>query len=408
MQLTRRFWAIGVTAATIAVLAAGPARADWQKGVAAFQKRDFATAVKEFQDVTKTNPDFAGGYYMLGLAQNQLGRVSQALGNLQKAVKLDGKNPQYRTALGQVLLRARQYEQAYQTLKSVNPAKLSPRERSFYTLLFAGAATKANRPREAVQALRQRLSADPRNPKLYQALGVAYSTLGNDAKAAEAFSKAYSLNPKDQALGRSAAYAGIAAGRRTRSQQQKVSYYTQAARIAEKLARTKPTVENQLLAGESWLGAKSFDRALFWLDKVHQKQPQNALVLFYRGQCYSSKGQFKSALRELQAALKQGPTGKLRRQIYNQLGYVYAKQKRYDRALNAYQSAGNSSKVAEMRSNIEKQKHNLAARKERQEFERKIKALLLQANELEKLGQVNEAKALREQVKELQKGLKKK
>ena len=385
-----------------------PAGAGWQEGVAAFQKKNYTAAVKEFQKVTKTNPDFAGGYYMLGLAQSQLGQVSQGLGNLKKAVKLDGKNAQYRTALGQLLLRAKQYNDAYETLKAVDRSKLRSGEKSFYTLLFAGAATKANRPQEAVRSLEAQIRRDPKNGRLFQALGVAYASQGNDAKAATAFAKAYSLNPSNTAMGKSAAYAAIAAGRRTRSSQQKVTYYTQAARIAEKLARSHSSFEYELLAGESWLGAKRFEQALSWLDRAKAKKPQSSLVRFYRGQCYSSLHRFTSAATELESALKYGPEGKLRRQIYNQLGYVYAKQKQYGKAITAYQSAGNSVKMKEMQANLKKQKHNLAADQEQREFARKIKALLLQAQELEKLGQVDEAKALRDQVRELQKSLRKK
>ncbi|NOZ77916.1 MAG: tetratricopeptide repeat protein [Acidobacteria bacterium] len=406
MSFSRRLWVSSLVVALAATLWAGWAHADWHKGVAAFQKKDFTTAVKEFQQVTKTNPDFAGGYYMLGLAQNQLGQISQALGNLRQAVKLDGKNPQYRTALGQVLLRAKQYSDAYSVLKAVNPASLKPGERTFYALLFSGAATKTNHVQDAVRVLQARIRHSSRDARLYQALGVAYATIGNDAKAAVAFEKAYQLHPNNLKLGRSAAYSYIDAGRRTSDPQKKVAYYTKAGRIGERLARSRATFEYHLLAGESWLGAKQFNRALKWLNKAHAQKPQNALVRFYRGQCYSSLGQFGQALTELRASLQLGPESRLRRQIYNQLGYVYAKQKRYDKAISAYQNAGNASKAAEMQANLKKQKHNLAAEKERRQFEQKIKALLLQAQELQKLGQVNEAKALRDQVKELQKGVK--
>ncbi len=408
MSFSRRLWVSSLVVAFAATLWAGWAQADWNKGVAAFTKKDFRTAVKEFQQVTKTNPDFAGGYYMLGLAQNQLGQISQALGNLRHAVKLDGKNPQYRTALGQVLLRAKQYGDAYTVLKAVDPATLkSPQQRTLYALLYGGAATKTGHIQDAVRILQARIRQNSRDPRLYQALGVAYARAGNDAKAAAAFEKAYQLQPRNLALGRSAAYSYIDAGRRTRNPQQKVAYYTKAARIGSKLAQARATFEYQLLAGESWLGARQFDRALNYLDKAHAQKPQNALVLFYRGQCYSSTNRFKQALSELRAALQLGPNARLRRQIYNQLGYVYAKQKRFDKAITAYQNAGNSAKASEMQANLKKQQHNLAAEKERRQFEQKIKALLLQAQELEKLGQVNEAKALRDQVKELQKGLKK-
>jgi len=385
----------------VAFATATPGFADWEKGVAAFKKRDYKTAVKEFAAVTKTNPDYAGGFYMLGLAQSQLGQKSQALGNLRKAVKLDPKNAQYQVALGQVLVEAKQYNEAYAVLKGIDAGKLAGRQRDLYALLFTQAATKTNRGNEAIRVLKRQIQAQPRNPRLYKALGVAYTGMGNDAQAYTAFAKAFQLNPKDLGAGRSAAYAAIAAGRRTTSPAAKVSYYTKAGNIAEKLASAKPTFEYQLLAGESWLGAKQFKKSLGWLQKAASKKPQNALVQYYMGQCYSQLGQYKEALARLQKALKLGPNAKLRRQIYNNLGFVYAKQKRYDKALEMYKTAGNSSKVKEMQDAIAKAKQNKKAAEEMREFKQKIKALRAQADELEKLGQVEEARQLREQADKL-------
>ena len=82
--------AVVAFAALISLLAvASPAHAEWNKGLEAYKNKDWATAVKEFEEVTKTNPDYVGGYYMLGLCQRSQNNLSAALGNLRKAVELD-------------------------------------------------------------------------------------------------------------------------------------------------------------------------------------------------------------------------------------------------------------------------------------------------------------------------------
>ncbi len=405
MMWTTRPWRTLVVLAVLLTVASLPAFADWEKGVAAYQKKDYRTAVKEFTDVTKTNPDYAGGYYMLGLAQSQLGQTSQALGNLRKAVELDGGNLQYKVALAQVLIQAKQYADAYSLLKKVNPAKLAARQKGLYALLFARAATKTNRPQEAIRVLEQQTRADPKNARLFQALGVAYNEAGNDAKAFRAFAKAFSLNPKDYGSGRSAAYAAIAAGRRA-SASAKATYYQEAASIAKKLASAKPTFEHLLLAGETLLGAKDYSSALSWFEKAAAKKPQNALVHFYMGQSYTQLGKYDTAIAELQKAIKLGADGKLRRQVYNQLGYIYDKKKNYDKAIEMYATIGNTSKVNEMKAKRDKQKQNLEAEQELREFRQKIAALEAQADELEKLGQMEDAQQLREQVQQLKAALK--
>jgi tetratricopeptide (TPR) repeat protein len=394
-----------VAGAALAVLFAAilPAHAEWNKGLEAYKKKDWATAVKEFEEVTKTNPDYAGAYYMLGVSQRALGQLSPAIASLRKAVDLDGAQTSYKIALGQALLQAEQFQNAYELLKPVSISSVDAANRSNYALLFAQAATKTNRPGEAISILNAQAKADPKNARLQQALGAAYSANGDDAKAFTAFSAAFELDPKDQSNGRNAVRAGIAAARRSNSDSEKSQLYSSTARVADRLAAAFPTFDHQLLAGEAWLGAKDYEKAQSWFDKAKAQQSSNALVYFYLAQCKTSTGNLNSAISDLQQAIKLKPTDKVRTQIYNQGGYVYDKMKNYDQAIQWYQNAGNSSMVAQMRTKQESATQNAAADKECAEFKRKIDALRLQVTELEKLGDNDNAKLLQEQLPTLEK-----
>jgi hypothetical protein len=68
--------AIAITAVALLLAAAAPAGAEWNKGLEAYKNKDWAAAVREFEEVTKTNPDYAGGYYMLGVSQRSHGQLS--------------------------------------------------------------------------------------------------------------------------------------------------------------------------------------------------------------------------------------------------------------------------------------------------------------------------------------------
>ena len=394
-----------VAAATLVLLLAAsvPAHAEWNKGLEAYKNKDWATAVKEFEEVTKTNPDYAGGYYMLGVSQRAAGQLSPALASLRKAVELDGSQPSYKLALAQALLQAKQYQDAYSLLKPLSISSLEAAHRSTYALLFAQAATKTNRPGEAINVLSGQARADAKNPALEQALGAAYAATGDEAKAYEAFKKAFELDPSDTTSGRNAARAAIAVARRSNSNTEKADYYTGAARIAEKLAGSSPTFEHELLAGEAWLGAKQYEKALGWFGKASAKQPKNALPHYYSAQCRTSMGDLNDAIADLQQALKLGPSGKLRAQIYNQGGYVYDKKKDYDKAAQWYGEAGNQKMVAQMQDKKETQAGNIEHDKECREFKKKIDALRLQVQELEKLGDNDNAKLLKDQLPGLEK-----
>ncbi len=376
-----------------------PANAEWNKGLEAYKKKDWATAVKEFEEVTKTNPDYAGAYYMLGVSQRANGQLSPAIASLRKAVELDGSQASYKIALGQALLQVDRFQDAYEVLKPLNISSLDASHRTSYALLFAQAATKTNRAGEAVRVLTTQARADTGNPRLQQALGSAYSaTTGDEAKAFEAFKKAFELSPKDVTSGRNAVRAGISVARRSTSAQQKARYYGQAAQVAEKLATSSPTFDHQLLAGEAWLGAKEYSRALGWFDKARAQQPNNALVYYYSAQCKTSLNKLNPAISDLQQALKNRPAGKLRTQVYNQGGYIYDKKKDYNNAISWYQEAGNQKMVSEMRVKQDSAAQNLQAQQECREFKRKIDALQLQVEELEKLGDMDNAKLLKDQL----------
>jgi tetratricopeptide (TPR) repeat protein len=397
-------WLAGLAALLLAVAMAAPVAAEWNKGLEAYNKRDYATAAKEFEEVTKTNPDYAGGYYMLGVCQRSLGNLSPALASLRKAVELEPGNASYKVGLGQAQLQGERYQDAYTTLKDVNVSSIDAKHRSAYALLFAQAATKTNRPAEAIQLLTTQTKADPNDARLFQALGAAQSAAGDDAKAFAAFKKAYELDPSDTGIGRNAVKTGIAAARRTNSPQ-KEQIYSGAAQIAEKLAAAEPIFDHKLLAGEAWLGAGEYQKALSWFDQAKAAQPQNVLVQYYHAQCNTSLNRLDPAIDDLQTALKIGATGKLRTQIYNQMGYVYDKKKDYKSAASAYRDAGNQSKVAEMEKKSEAQAQNVQAEAEQQEFRRKLAALELQIKELEAIGEMDEANELRKQLDELKKAL---
>jgi tetratricopeptide (TPR) repeat protein len=393
-----------VAAAAVVLLLAGaaPAPAEWNKGLEAYQKRDWGTAVREFEEVTKTNPDYAGGYYMLGVSQRANGQLSPAIASLRKAVELDGSQPSYKIALSQALLQANQFQNAYELLKPLNMSALDASLRSSYALLFAQAATKTNRPDEAISVLTTQARADSKNPNLQQALGAAYNDKGNDARAFSAFKAAFDLDSSDESSGSNAVRAGILAGRRASGDAEKARHYSGAAQVAERLAGAHPSFDHYLLAGEAWLGAKQYGKAQSWFEKAKAQQPNNALVYLYLAQCKTANNQLNGAVADLQQAIKVGPTGKVRTQIYNQGGYVYDKMKNYNEAIRWYQNAGNSSKVAQMREKSEAAAQNKAAEQECAEFKRKIDALKLQVTELEKLGDMENAKLLQEQLPTLE------
>lgn len=394
-------WGTLIPTLMILLLGINIAAADWNKGLAALKQRDYKTAVKEFQAVAKQSPDHAGAQYMLGVALQRNGQMPEALTALQKAVKLDPQNTSYSITLGQTLVGAKEYKDAYLLLKKISYKNLDARSKAMYAPAFGNAAIKAGFPDEAVEVLRTQARTS-RSSSLYYSLGYAYSVTGSWTQAFDAFKKAYELDPKDSKNGRSAVKAAISAARRTTGSQKK-SLYAQGAGVAEKLASGSRSFDDILLTGEAWMGAEQYSKALGWFEKAQIKQSQNGLVRFYKGQCLASLGKNTASISTLKEALKIGVSGKLRTQIYGQMGYVYDKMAQYDLAGQAYKEAGNSAKVRQMKDKAEKAKANKQADIDLQKYRNKLKALEIQIKELEAIGEVEEAQDLREHLEQLKK-----
>jgi len=407
MKTTARRLSIGI-ALIIAIGGGSPVLAEWNKGLEAYKAGNWSAAAAEFEEVTETNPDYVGGYYMLGLCQLKDGSLSAANGNLRKAVELDAAaetpNPMYAIALAGGLNQAKQYQEAYNALKPFGFSSLPANYRTNYALNFAHAANKTNRSGEAVNILNAQTRADSSNASLYQALGVAQSNLNDDKAAFAAFKRAYELGRSTQSKkssGEAAIRSGISAARRGPASD-KTRTYTAVAGIAESLANSTGDFNHYLYAGEAWLGAKQYQKALSWFEKAKAKKGRNALVHYYIGQSYTSLGQYSNALSALQQSLSNNDDPDLRKKIYNQMGYVHEKNRDFAKAKAAYLEAGNSRQASAMDAKIEAQAGNLEHEKQCREFKLKIDALALQAEEFEKLGDMGSAEQIREQAVALQ------
>ena len=93
--------------------------------------------------------------------------------------------------------------------------------------------------------------------------------------------------------------------------------------------------------------------------------------MYYQGQAFTQKDQFRSAESVLNQALDKASPGKDQVTIWKQLGFVYEKQKSYDAAIAAYQKAGDSAAMVRVEENKQTAEYNL----EVEEEARRIRAL---------------------------------
>lgn len=339
--------------------------AGWEEGVAAFKSGNFQQAAKEFQAFVDERPDVFQGHYMLGQSQAKLGRNQEALTHLRKALELEPGNVGVQLALGKVYLEVGRYSDAAALLGKIDVSSLPKSQQPALHQMLALALEKSGDSGRALQQLAQAARSNPSDATIQFQYGSAALRDGDTATAVAALGKAAQLDPNDPNKLNAYAQALVRQGRSSTGQT-KTRAYQQASSTAQKLVAADPSYDNLMLLSGAQLGAKQYDGALSTLQQASRKNPNDWLPLFYQGQAFTQKDQFRSAESILKQALDKASPGKDQVTIWKQLGFVYEKQKSYAAAIGAYQKAGDSAAVARVEENQQTAQYNLEVEEEAQ------------------------------------------
>ncbi len=333
--------------ATLAILAlgsAGAVSAGWDQGVAAFQAKNYTQAAIEFQEVVEQQPDLYQGHYMLGQSLAAQKKMQDALPHLRKAYDLNPNDVGVQMVLGKAYTDSRRYADAVSVLGKMDASKLPTKNRVVLHQMLAKAYEKTGDERRMRGALSSAADADPSNADLRYTYGAAAFNAGDVDGAIAALGKAVQLDPGDVKKQKTYAQALLRKGR-TSSGATKADAYKKASAALGKVVAKDDSYDNLIMLAGAQLGAKEYDGTLKTVERAAAKNSNEWLPQYYMGQAYTQKEQFRSAEEKLKEALTKASKNDDKVTIYGQLGYVYEKQKRYDNAIAAYNSAGDRAGV---------------------------------------------------------------
>src|SRR5581483_7868964 len=72
----------------VALMIATAEASDWERGVALYNKGDYAAALAEFQDLITDRPDAAGAWYYIGLCEYKLKHYDRVETPMTRAIDL--------------------------------------------------------------------------------------------------------------------------------------------------------------------------------------------------------------------------------------------------------------------------------------------------------------------------------
>jgi tetratricopeptide (TPR) repeat protein len=173
------------------------ADADYRAGATALARNDVQAALSDFQNVVRLAPAYEQGHSALGAVLVRMGRVDEAIRELERALAIQPKDRSAQLNL------AFAYQQSGHASKAIplfeelqSAARSSQRPLSPQILAaYARALAATGQIKEAAARMKQACARDPRNAELQNDLGTLYAQLEQWPDAEGAFRGALAIQP---------------------------------------------------------------------------------------------------------------------------------------------------------------------------------------------------------------------
>ena len=169
------------------------AKKKFEEGILLYQQGKQEEAIAAFEQVVSLVPDFAEGYYNLGMAYLSQGDRDSAIARMQKAVELKPDFLEAYFGIGQAHIEKGEEEKAQEIFQKAITAL--PGDAKAYVNL--GALYFANKKDElALDVLLKARDLDPALSQVYYQLGLVYTRRGDLEKTIENFNRFLELAPR--------------------------------------------------------------------------------------------------------------------------------------------------------------------------------------------------------------------
>jgi tetratricopeptide (TPR) repeat protein len=286
------------------VMASNTAWADYKQAVALYSRGQYDKAIQELKPDLDANPDWESGQRLLGLCYLNLKNNALAISALTRAVQLKSTAAATYLGLGQAYFNMQKYDECLQALNQgesllANIKQEAEAQRYEFYRLRASANLHLQKSAEAVQDLTEALRTGKSDWTDFLQLGNAYFNLGRFDDAIQALQKASSMKPGQSS-------------------------------VADLLGKT------YFKKGVQQLEAKQYAQAIDSFQKAKETNAQNGYVDYNIAEAHLFQKNYKDAEKSLNQAVTLLPRSA---EVYQRLGLVLEKQKKWDQAITAYKKA---------------------------------------------------------------------
>ena len=299
----------------------------FQEGVAAQQRGDFTTAVRDYRQVLKLEPNQISARANLGAALSHLGRFDEAIAEYRSALQMDPANKDIRLNLALALYKKGDYQQAsreFEQVRSVDagdPRVLTllgdcqlrlghPEEAARLTVplaqahpdnldaaFVAGSALIRNGKRRDGLAFIERVAKEGNSADAYLLAGSTWLDMNEFNSARKDLETALKLNP---GLPGAHTLLGMAMDKSGDQADAKAEF--------EKALNINPdNFQANLYMGAILYKARDMAAARTYLEKALKLEPDSALAHYEFGLVESAAGELQGAVSDLERASNQDP-----------------------------------------------------------------------------------------------------
>jgi tetratricopeptide (TPR) repeat protein len=310
---------VWVAVAVCVLFTASPARADYIKAVQYYKQGQFDKALQELKPDLDKSPDWEPGHRLAGLCYLYLKNNALAISEFARAVQLKSKEFSTYQGLALAYLNSDKVDNCIQSLQQGE--QFAKESADLYILHHVRGAAYFRQQKydQAIDDLTGAIRIKATDWADYYQLGVSYYNMNRYDEALQALLKALSIKPGDSST---TGYLG----------------------------------KIYLKQGASALSAKQYSQALDLLTKAGTYTPSDGSVFYNMGEAYLFLNKYPEAEKAYTQALTLLP-GNV--DVLQRLGLVYERQKKWDRALNAYQKAYESNPSPSLKDDIARMKDQI-------------------------------------------------
>lgn len=175
----------------------GTPEAEFEKGNAAFDRKEWAEAVTHYDAVLRSKPDHVPALVNRGRVALATGRLKEASADFLKVTELNPELPAGRTWLSAALLDQGKHTEAI--AEAGKAIRLDPKQGYAWYIRGTGQIHKGEL-NKAIEDLDEAAKLVPNDPVVYNNRGIAWQKLGDEGKAKADFARRDQLMPKKDAL----------------------------------------------------------------------------------------------------------------------------------------------------------------------------------------------------------------